>query len=311
MGPERSAATTSGRRWALGAAAFAALVLLVLGSSGVLDKVAFAVAWGMWVAVPLGLELASLGASSRRRLLAVWPLCALLGVLSFLGEIDAAWVGVLASLYLGFCLAVALVGALELRRRFRQPASVCSNLGLLLLPVAGAWHLAERMGWTVLGFSGLWAGLTAAHFHFAGFATPILLSRGLFRAGGSSVRQWAEVALLALGVPSVALGITFSPVLALFGTACMVLPIWSYAFGALRAKAGTGLVRLLRSLSALVPLLTMSLALAWSLSVVLRVSWLDLNQMIRYHGLANALGFISLGFAAECLEPSRTDASNT
>ncbi|MGE0325685.1 MAG: YndJ family transporter [Polyangiaceae bacterium] len=309
MSPESSAAVPGSRGWAPAVAALAALVLTVLAISDVLERVEFAVAWGMWIAVPLGLTLAPIAPTRRHWLHLLWVPSALAGALSFLGEVGAVWVGVLGGVYVGFCSAVALVGLLELRRGGWEPARACASLGLLLLPVAGAWHVAERMGWTVLGFSGLWSGLTAAHFHFAGFSTPILLGLGLQRVPRRKL-NWGEVGLLTLGVPSVALGITFSPELALLGTACMALPIWAYCLRALGARSGSGLVRVLRSLSALVPLLTMSLALVWSLSVVLRVSWLDLNQMIRYHGLANALGFISLGFTAECFA-QRPDGAGT
>lgn len=297
------------------ASALGASLLGILFAVDLLTAVDFAVAWGMWVAVPIGLELADLDRRWQRRLLMVWPPSALVGTLSFLGEMSGVWAWGGGATYLAFCAWVALAGLAALRatgrageRGSRAPAQACAALGLVLLPVAGAWHLAERMGWTVLGFSGLWAGLTAAHFHFAGFATPILLGRGMRRARSQERERqaWGEVALLALGVPSVALGITFSPGLALFGTVCMVIPIWSCCLRALRCREGSPLVRVLRSSSAVVPVFSMSLALAWSLSVVLRVNWLDLNQMIRYHGLVNALGFISLGFAAERLELARS-----
>ncbi len=260
----------------------------------------------MWIAVPLGLELSPLEPRHHKRLLLAWLPSASIGLLSFFGEIGSGWGLGGGVLYLAFCACVALGGLQHLLGAKRDAASACACLGLLVLPVAGAWHLAERMGWTVLGFSGLWAGLTAAHFHFAGFATPVLLGLGLgraARAGAERTRLWIEVGLLVAGVPCVALGITFSPALALFGTVCMALPIWSYGIRTLR-EVGQGRLALpgaLLGLSALVPFVTLSLALVWSLSVVLKVTWLDLDQMIRYHGLLNALGFISLGFFAERL----------
>lgn len=302
---------------------------MVLFAVGALDAVSFAVSLGALVAVPLGIEIAGHGACPgwRARLLAVWPLAAAGCVVSWFDEPA----GILATLgsfgYLGFCLAVGGWGLSRLvvcgrgrlvvgaARRGRAP-EIAESFGCLMLPVAGAWLVAERMGWTVLGFSGLWAGLTAAHFHFAGFATPIVLGLGYARAGegtggGAGPRRHGnELLSLVVGVPCVALGITWSPELAFVGTLLTALPILSHAsreLGAL-ASAGRGrrsgtqrLVALMRLVSALVPLVSMPLALIWSLSVVVGQPWLQLGQMVRYHGLSNAVGFVSLGLCAELM----------
>lgn len=81
-------------------------------------------------------------------------------------------------------------------------------VGFLYLPVGAAWLLADRLGIHPLGFRDPIVILTAAHFHFAGFILPVLVSRYLLftpRPLGRVV-TWG----IMLGIPLVAVGITAS-----------------------------------------------------------------------------------------------------
>ena len=80
----------------------------------------------------------------------------------------------------------------------------------------------SRLGIQPLGFGDTIVLLTAAHFHYAGFAAPILtgLAGRILSDAPSTTRRLFVVAGIAItiGTPIVATGITVSPVLALVGT---------------------------------------------------------------------------------------------
>ena len=101
---------------------------------------------------------------------------------------------------------------------------------MVYLPIGGAWLVASRLGIQPLGFGDTIVLLTAIHFHFAGFAAPLLAG---FAGRAVRDRQTASqvVALAAtgiiLGTPLVAAGITFSPAVALVGAA--IVSTWSVA----------------------------------------------------------------------------------
>lgn len=88
------------------------------------------------------------------------------------------------------------------------------------MAIGGLWFTLARLRIQPLGFGDTIVLLTAVHFHFAGFAAPILAGlagRTLDRSGSARrVFQFSAVGIVA-GTPLVAAGITFSPVLALFG----------------------------------------------------------------------------------------------
>jgi hypothetical protein len=62
---------------------------------------------------------------------------------------------------------------------------------MLYLPIGGAWLVASRLGIQPLGFGDTIVLLTAVHFHFAGFAAPVLagLAGRTVAAGTRSVER--------------------------------------------------------------------------------------------------------------------------
>jgi len=87
--------------------------------------------------------------------------------------------GMLAIVWLPLTGFVAWYGLLRLqnrglRRTVFQIEEACIDAGLVYLPIGAVWFLASRMGGQVLGFKEPIILLTAVHFHYAGFAAPIL-----------------------------------------------------------------------------------------------------------------------------------------
>lgn len=264
---------------------------------------------GPLVAVPLGLRLAApAGAPGRRgrwRLAAVLQLpAALLLLLSYAtpaGRLAAA----LTLPWLAFTALAALVGLLRLLELGPRPlAELAVDAALVFLPVGGTWLLFSRWGRPLLGFGEPLVLLTAAHFHFAGFALALLTGlagRALPGRGAS-----AAAAGVVAGVPLVALGIALSP--RGFPVVEWLAAWWLAAAGLLvaglylRLATGRGptLLALLPALAGSALAVSSLLAAVYALGSFTGAGWLDIPTMVRFHAVANALGFAlpALGFWA-------------
>jgi hypothetical protein len=271
------------------------------------DPVSHAIAFAILVLVPLTLGVAPELAGERpyRRTLAYLLPLGQLGALVAIA-IDTRLVSVAgASLWTVACLLVALMGAGRLRDR--EPSSRLGlALGWLLLPVGAVWLTMARAGIAPLGLSSLLVSLTAAHFHVAGLATLTLLSV----AAAHTAADWSRraltvaVALAALAIALVALGITLAPEAAEGRASEAGVGQWISRLGAityvvvlvLHAAAialdvGPRLAvlpRALVTLGALAPLAAIALAVAYTFGAI------TLDTMIGWHGPLNAYGFAGL-----------------
>lgn len=184
-----------------------------------------------------------------------------------------------------FASLLALETLLE--QRFWPAENLSATAAPVYLMVGAGWLVASRGGFALFGFTGLIVLLTAAHFHYAGWALSTIASRLARKKPGPATRGAALAALA--GMPLVAAGITFSPLLEWLGAWFMALAAGSVAFLQLERRP-------LPVLSSLCLLAGMGLA-AW----YARMEYLglgDLAPMLRYHSTLNALGFAWLGLLA-------------
>ena len=65
------------------------------------------------------------------------------------------------------------------------PEAMLLLAGLVYLAVGGVWTVIARAGLRPLGFPDLIVLLTAVHFHYAGFALPVLAGLVARASGGS------------------------------------------------------------------------------------------------------------------------------
>jgi uncharacterized protein (UPF0548 family) len=271
------------------------------------DRAPALLLFGALVVVPLGLALLDdPGAWSQRiRPLGALPwvhlLCAVLLLPSFaLYPGDRA--GLLAAPWLAFTGIVALLGVARLvAHGYRSAEGIAPSAAMIFLAVGGGWTLASRWGMEPMGFREPIVLLTGAHFHFAGFALPILT--GL--AAGKLRHPIGRIAVggVILGVPFVAVGITagrsvplveLSAAWFLAATCLLVVGLqW-----ALAVRAAGWPERLLFGVSGLALLAGMSLAGVYALSTFRAAYWLTIPQMIPWHGTLNALGFALPGLLA-------------
>ena len=218
------------------------------------------VAMCVLVFVPLG--LGALGKSARW-----WPLVSFPAVVSLV--VPSGWVaGLLCVPYLIGCLVVPVL----LRRdKLLAFAAAC-------LPVAAAGLLAERAGYALLGFPPGVLGLTAAHFHVAGFGAMLLLA---LQTDVNRYLAPAGVAIVGLGF---VVGGETGDLIELLGAGVLSAGLWL----AIASRTGRA-SRLLLGLS----LLTMGLALLYASGQVADIPHLNLTWMVLTHGVLNAAAVLT------------------
>jgi hypothetical protein len=245
------------------------------------------------------------------------PICAALVLISVCLR-PGPLAGALAAVWVVGAVLVGATGVVRLLvRGYRPVEELAIDVGLIYLPVGAVWLLASRLGVPFLGFSEPWVILTAAHFHYAGLAAPViagLIGRALYARGGRSHPGWGRAyglaaAIAILGPALVAAGIAFSPVVE-------VVSAWVLAFGLLVLAAvavGRVVPRLrprlaggLLAVSAASLLLSMALACAYALGAYLQTEIVSLGTMVRLHGMVNAFGFAACGLVAFTLAPPRS-----
>lgn len=265
--------------------------------------------------VPLGVSVAcrAMGddgheARALQRLLAV---AAPFGLASFVPAVGAL-AGALAGVWMFATIAVALRGWQRLAVRGPAPLALLAvDLGHLYLPVGGAWLLASRAGFSPMGFFEPIVLYTAAHFHYAGFAAPVVLGllglslfpQGAAPRGANAVLYRVAAVVVMAGVPLVAVGITVSralesPSAVVLGAGMLVAAWLLLREGLRRLRSETGWVRVsgaLLCIAGLSLVLSMGFAVAFAMTGSAgraapggRISF---HVMATVHGAANALGF--------------------
>jgi len=263
------------------------------------------VAFGAMVIVPLGLEVL------RRQSVAVIevPPAVLIGAWFFMMFTNlherqyaapAPWFYPLPWLLVTLWIAWQAAAAFWRGPRTMERAVLLS--GPVMLALGGAWYFADRMGLEPLGFDFLIVRLTAAHFHFAGFALPI--TAGLvFRHNAGWLTKWAAIGVMA-GVPLVATGITLTRMgvrveveccLALLFSACTLMTGATQARLAWNARDQSMFSRVMIFISGTSLVAGMVLAILYALRPWFPLPSLHLPRMWAWHGSIQAFGFALCG----------------
>lgn len=265
---------------------------------------------GVLVIVPLGLALVSSLSESRSQLffaaIVLQPFAALAVIASVF--VDPGFVAAgLASVWLITTGLIGLDGLVRLYRLLRSDRRSIADLstiaGMIYLPVGAVWLIMSRLGIQPLGFGDTIVLLTAVHFHFAGFAAPVLTSltgRHRLAGAGQRVFVFAAVSVIA-GTPLVAAGITVSPLIALVGAVVISLGLFCVSFLNLFwivPQFSSPSPKLLLIISALATVPAMVLAIAYAYSIVFHTLIVDIPQMAKTHGVINAFGFAFCGLVA-------------
>jgi YndJ-like protein len=286
------------------------LLLLLTTTSGlreteVIHKVVF---FGMLVVVPLGLSLVPIageqGSSFFRLAVLVQPVAALPAIASFYLE-TGPFAATLSAAWFILAVLIAVIGLMRLKSRRPHPVEESAiDAGLLYLPVAGAWLVVYRLGVQPFDYGETIILLTVVHFHFAGFATPIIAGMSgrvlATRKHPQSLYTFSVFAIVA-SMPLVAAGITFSPWLGLIGTLLLSAGLVMLAVltvGWVIPQITPSSVRLLLFVGALSNCAAMVLACLYAYSLPMKILIIDIPTMALTHGILNAFGFVACSLLA-------------
>jgi hypothetical protein len=254
-----------------------------------------------WVAVPLALSLVPATSAGRFSALSaavvkyfLFPGAALATFSFFLR--DGRWAGALVCVWLIVALALALDGLQRLiKTRTKSFPDFCFAVGEGYALVGALWLLASRLGLQPVGFHEPIVLLTAIHFHYAGLMASVLA--GLVASGTGTYRAplYLRIALACAVLGPGLLGLAFlaGPKWKLAAVGLMVIGECGVALGTFRiglSDAGTIGGRLLLSGSACV-IFGMALAAIWAVGEYPLHAFVNLEQMARYHGVLNSVGF--------------------
>jgi len=279
------------------------LVTLLLSTSDsapveLIHKVLF---FAMLVIVPLGLSIVQDGSSLYKLIVLVQPIAALLTVASFFfdkGILSAT----LASSWLIVNILVAFYGLARLSsHRFKHVEELSIDAGLFYLTVAGTWLVIYRLGVQPFGYGEAIILLTAVHFHFAGFATPIIAGMtGRVLATREYPRKMFVCVVIAViaAMPVVAAGITFSPWLGFVGALLLAVGLVLLAVLTLGWVTGPAKWKPLLLIGALSSCAAMVLACLYAYSLATHTLILTIPKMAMTHGLLNAFGFVTCSLIA-------------
>ena len=262
----------------------------------------------MLVIVPLGLSVVApadrRGVSLYKLVVFAQPAAALLTIASFFfekGVLSAA----LASAWLVLNLLIALLGLVRITfRGVHRIEELSIDAGLLYLPVAGIWLVIYRLGIQPFGYGEIIILLTAVHFHFAGFATPIISGMsGRVLASRDHPRRVFTAVVLAIvaAMPLVAAGITFSPWLGVIGTVLLTIGVLMLAvltIGWVRPAINSAAWQTLLLIGAISSCVAMVLACLYAYSLATQTLILTIPIMAMTHGLLNAFGFVTCSLFA-------------
>jgi hypothetical protein len=194
-------------------------------------------------------------------------------------------------------LAVALVGTaaaithglsqLPSILRPRHLPALGTDVALAFWGVAATFAIIDRLG-VDTGFSPVVVLLTATHFHFAGFGLLGLASLLAIS------RPWLRTSVLGLivGIPITAAGFVLvsDPI-----NAIGALVVGSSGIGvaiALLTGRTRGTAGWVSKAAGLALLVGMPMGIAWSLATLTGLTFLDLDTMIRTHGVLNSIAVL-------------------
>jgi hypothetical protein len=286
---------------ALGALVWSALPWLPIGSAPSFGSIEHVFLFLPLVAAPLALAVLSALRARRAYHVAqrIQPAAAAMLVGSFL-----VTKGILAACLVGGWLIMALAVAGAGVRLSRQGARTNASLvaAHVFLVVGAVWLILSRLGIGPSGFSALTVFLAAVHFHFSGFTLQILIAATERRLKGCASPMQAAHRYVALGsigglVVIAVASLAHSPVLKLVGVGGMVFSVIGLAITSTAAALASPspMQKSLLLASAASVAVGMVLAGVYGLGELAGSTWMSVPQMVKVHGLCNAVGFALCG----------------
>lgn len=244
-----------------------------------------------------------------------WWLATAAVAASFIAQTGSPMAVALASVWPLAALVVAvLVVADRGPLRTWRPSSVVPVVEAGYALAAASWLVISRAGLMPLGIPEPIVELTAVHFTYVGVGALALADAARRNAAVGDWRAAGAVAttLVVAAPPVVAAGFTTRLAVAQIGGAVLLsagvlttatLQLREAAIG--RPVDGSTprrrTSRWLLGVSGLAPWIPMVLAVAWAAGQHLDVPALSIPDLVRTHGLVNAVGFVGAGLVARAL----------
>lgn len=288
---------------AAGVAVWLLLLPTVTSDSRETELIHKVVFFGLLVVVPLALSLVPAPEPEDslwyRLAVLVQPVAALLTIASFFLETGLV-AAVLSFAWFFVTIFIALFGLTRFKTRGLHPLAESSiDAGLVYVTVAGVWLVIYRYGIQPFDYGETIILLTVIHFHFAGFAAPIIAGlSGRVLATRKHPRAMFGTVVFAIiaAMPLVAAGITFSPWLGLIGTVLLSIGLLLLAVltvGWVIPAISPLISRMLLLLGALCSTSAMVLACLYAYSLATKTLIINIPTMALTHGLLNAFGFVA------------------
>lgn len=253
--------------------------------------------WAPLVVVTLGLDVIRPEGGLGRVIQIAQPLAAILVGFSFAfqpGLTAAAFVAPWALV----TFAMALLGAKRFfGRKPRNPVETFVDAALGLIAVGGWGLVMSRAGLKPAGFTEPIVLLTAVHFHYTGFAAPLLIGLAGRRAGPKRAILAAGAAVIT-ATPLLAIGFTMrQPELKLVATIIIATGLALFAWELVRiaVEEPNGQARALVGIAAFSIFWGMALAGLYSVGEFRESLFIDIPGMAWSHGILNAFGFATCG----------------
>jgi hypothetical protein len=279
--------------------------------------------------VPLGIHISFsaelLTANQRIRHITwrLWICCSLLAVIATssmllfypvnkeaLAYRVASWVGGVS--WLGFTLWMFVIGGTSLwhfittlvKNKTTKQKVPWERLpvasGWLLIAVGGLWFASLIVGKSPWDYDLRFTMLTALHFHFAGFALPIMTGRLMHFSRMNKLAMTKILTIISpvllVSIPTVGIGIAFSPFIEFVAstvllTCCTMLALCQiHCAGFIKSYSGW-----LLSASATALIASCVMAFIYAIGEYTGNPSLTIPIMIVSHGTLNSLGFSLLG----------------
>ncbi|WP_313893023.1 YndJ family protein [Psychrobacillus sp.] len=203
--------------------------------------------------------------------------------------VPVGWNILFAIIYLLFTLVVALYGfGRFIRRGFANLEEFSIHMGLMYLFIGGAWFFAY-IAEIDTGFSPLLTWLTAIHFHYSAFLLPIFVG---FLGRLYKTTLYKVVCTIILICPIVvAIGITFFPWLEIVSVLLYIFGIYGLIYLTFKAYFASTIQAVLVRLS----FGSLGVTIIFSLLYAARITNVDIDFMLRFHGFFNCVLFALCG----------------
>lgn len=289
------------------------LLLISLNQWSTITQIHLLIVFGIGVLTPLSLRIAI--SISRHNtiphlahiILRIQPIIPILAIASLAlpqGEPSA----LLASGWLIQSTSIAILGFINWAgRSTRTVEELCMDMGLMLTSISGIWFFFYRLSGEFFGFKGVFVPLTAAHFVTIGMGALIVagcMGRQL-RHQHRVTSIYRLIAWITIISPIVvALGITHTNLIATTSLTELVgVILLSTSFVALSAYYLLKIRQFIQkpvaqwvlTVSSLTLLVTMILAVGYSVGQYTSLFAFAIPDMVHWHGWLNAMGFAGLG----------------